>query len=356
MAVRIDKIITNAGSSVAKTVEKCQISKELSRELQMVPKYFECAKSKTSDLYRFNSKQVEQMSQACINYETNLPVTSLVKDLLDIGSTGKAHQLTAEEIKGFFQATSGMKDIEQKNVLKFMKTAAEDVPEKLTPESFRKANPYEDFKRRYMILERDFINRASKQTVEKDIEQRYNALINSELNLMSNKYYAECLTPKKQSCLNYIVKNHRSAVKAVAQSSSPETLYHVFNTAGVTADTVNASEALVKLYKMSNGNKFLIKDISHAFYGDEIKEITSLLQKDAAGKREALQHYYRDIFDSNPDLSYSRKSMIKLLELEKDYTVRPLRYRLVNDVFRGGIGGCRGARILSGNYEGGKKR
>lgn len=356
MAIRIDKIIANAGASAAKTAKESKVCKELSRELQMVPKYLECAKSKTGDLYRFNSKQITEIQNACINYETNLPITSVVKDLLDIGSSGKAHQLTCDEIKGFFNATSGMKEIEQKNVIKFMKTAAEDVPEKLTTEALRKEIPYEDYRRAYMISNQDYVSRKSGEEIEKEIKNFYDTMISADVRLKSNRYYAGQLSPLKQDCLKYLTDNNRAVVETVATSSNPEALYHVFKSAGVNQNTLNSAEDLISLYTMSKGNKFLIKDLSQAFYSDEINEITVLLKQNYNNKKYALEHYYSQMNEFKQVSTRKRKNIIKILEMENDYKPQPLRWKMSEDVYSDAVFGLRGRRVVDGSYESGKKK
>ena len=355
MVVRIDRIKQNAGRYVAKAAEESKAVNFISREMQMVPKYLECAKAKAGDLYRFNTKQVDEITSACSTYETRLSITDVVKDLLAIGSEGNCKQLSSEEMVGFLNSTSGMKQFEQKNVLRFLKAAQEDMPAKITPEYLREQNPYEAFRRSCVMLEKNDPE-TSKRGLgvydETSIKERYESFIISEYKVLTNPYYASSRSPQKLPFVNYVVNNNKEIVSKIAKCHEPEALYNVFKHAGLNPNVLEASDDLVKLYVMSKGNKYLIRDLGRAFFPEEINAITVALEKEV--KQNAASKYYNHVSSSKPSLEYSRSSLMILLDMDDTVRLSPLPRRKISDVYSGGPG--RGSNILGGNYERGKKK
>ena len=91
-----------------------------SREMEMIPKYLELAVMKGSD--RFTKKQITAITKGFQDYKTALSKTDLLKDLLAIGEKAGT-PLSPEEFLGFLKATSSMKQLEQRNVLKFLRAS-----------------------------------------------------------------------------------------------------------------------------------------------------------------------------------------------------------------------------------------
>lgn len=361
MAIRIDRIQQKTGKYIAKTAEESNLGKTLSRELQMVPKYLECAKAKAGDLYRFNTKQVEEISSACNSYETKLSITDVVKELLAIGSKeGNCKQLSSDEMIGFFNATSGMKIHEQKNVLRFLKAAQEDIPERITLEYLRKEHPYEWYKNTTIKMEMrdpETLKRYPDLISEENIKSRYEKFIMSEYRVETNPSYSAHLMPKKFPFVNYIKENNRQMVLNIAQCHDPEALYNVYKIAGVNPETIQASSDLVSLYTMSKGNRYLVKDIARAFFADEIKAITAVLKRDLPKNQKMMENYYQFCPGVNPSLDYSRPAVIYLLDVKESIKLHSLKSKVSEDVYPDNrFGNVRGKKLTGGSYERGKKK
>lgn len=341
-----------------KTAEELAIE---ARELEMVPKYLELASFQGHD--RFNPEQIKGLAKSFKIYETGLSKTELVKELLAIG-TEKGKPLTSKEITGFLHATSSMKMLEQRNVLKFLKAAKETEIEKVTPENIRKIYPYEDFKKREIarVEKYKWYTNDPNYTKEENLRSRYETLLNNELRLESNKYYSNARKVNKKPVSEYITGNDVRFVRAVAKSKDPETLLVIVSNTGV-HDVISASaEALVDAYKLSGGSLNLVLDLSRGFYPAETKQIVEILRKEAdKGMERDWSRYfgqtvsnYLDNTLGGPNLSSQRSAVLKELGLTGKVKLIPLgKYA---DAYPASPLLGRGSRIADGNYEGGKRK
>lgn len=359
MAIKIDKFQQNAGRYVSRAISDSKSEHVLSRELQMVPKYLECAKARSGDLYRFNAKEVKDITTACRNYKTNLSVTDIIKDLMAIGSEGNCKPLSPDDIAGFFKVTSGMKQAEQKNVLRFMKIAQEDIPAKMTPEYLKKEYPYENFRNLEISKEAGTRGKdeASMVIDETQIKNRYENFITRLYNFETNPYYSAQTMPKKYPIMSYIKGNNKDLIDTIANSPDPENLYYVLKHTGIARPTLLAAADLTALYKASDGNKSLVTNMAAFFYPDEIKIITEALMKDLEKNKGVLKNYSHMSYELHPSINTSRKTMLKSLGLEDKVKLYKIESRAYEDVYvNNHIGNLRGNRISGGNYERGKKK
>ncbi len=358
--VRIDKIQRTGQNLIKSAARHSQPVQVISRELQMVPKYLECAKAKSGDLYRFNSKQIDDITAACKRYETHLPLTDVVKELLAVGSEGNCRQLSAEEMIGFFRATSGMKQLEQKNVLRFIKVAQEDIPAKITPEYLKKEHPYEMYRDTTIMMEMQHpqnVKSHPELISEEHIKESYENFILYQYRIEADPNYSAYTKTKKYPFINYIKDNNKEVVNTIARNTNPEALYDVLKAAGVSKNSLEASNDLVTLYTMSNKNKFLVKDISRVFFPDEIKAITALLKQELTRNGEKLRKYYQFSASSTTPLDLGRSSVMYLLDLKGKLKIHKIKAEDVQDVYPDNrFGNIRGRKIAGGNYERGKKK
>ena len=59
MSLKVDKFMYGSRKALNKIAENADSGSLLSRELQMVPKYLECAKLSGKDIYRFNDAEIK---------------------------------------------------------------------------------------------------------------------------------------------------------------------------------------------------------------------------------------------------------------------------------------------------------
>ena len=355
MSLKVDKFMYGSRKALNKIAENADSGSLLSRELQMVPKYLECAKLSGKDIYRFNDAEIKELTAAFKNYETKLPATDVLKTLLSIGSEGNVKPLSVEEIKAFLTATSGMKNQEQKNVLNFLKVSRQNVQEKVTYESLKAKYPYEEFKAQDIELNKRY-QRPSISS-EESLQQRYEGFLKRELYMLTNPYYANLIKSKEFSFSEQLIKNNTALIKAVSEITDAKALNGVFQIAGTGENVITASKDLVKIYQMSNGNKYLIKDLSGMFYPSEIKHIREALEAAKYREEAALNGYIGFEKDSEETLKSARNSVLSLLNIDGSVNLMPIRYAKNEDVYPSKtIGEVRGRRISGGNYEHGKKK
>lgn len=356
MSIKIDQFVYGSRKALNKITESAGGGEILSRELQMVPKYLECAKVSGAEAYRFNDAEIKHLTAEFKKYETKLSVTDLLKGLLDIGSNGQVKPLTTEEIAAFLKNTSGMKNQEQKNVLNFLKISRQEVPQKVTIESLKEKYPYEAFKADELELDkryqRPWINES-----EEYFQKRYEGFLRREFQMLTNSYYAKLIKGKEFSFSEQLINNNKGLIKAVAEITDSKSLNGVFRIAGTGDNVIKASKDLVKIYQMSNGNKYLIKDLSEAFYPSEIKQIRDALEAAKYREEATLNGYIGSRSDTKESLKTTRNSVLSLLNIDDTVHLLPLRYAKNEDVYPSKeFGEVRGRRISGGNYEHGKKK
>lgn len=356
------KIYNEIASQTKPAKTAAELAQE-ARELSMIPKYLELASLKGKN--RFNAQEVKGLTKNFESYETGLSKTDLLKDLLAIGSeNGKT--LNADEITGFLKATSSLNEKEQKNVLKFLKAAkeADSTGEKITLDGIRKKFTFEEFKKHEIDINKDteFVKRNPNFLSEKELQERYEVMVNNEYRIASNEYYNNARSINKTLVSEFITKNSNPIfIKAVAESKDPEVLAKIINETGVT-DLVSASaDSLVDAYKLSSGNMNLVTDLSRAFYPAESKEIVELLSKetgrDWSSYRGFTSRRHNDGLDGLVDSSLNSQRRTILKKLDLTGKIKLIQLGSYRDVYAFSTNGSvRGNKISGGSYERGKKQ
>lgn len=326
-----------------------------SREMEMIPKYLELASLKGAD--RFNPHEIKQITVAFGEYDTKLSKTDLLKDLLSIGSE-KGSPLSAEEMKGFLKATTSMKQLEQRNVYRFLKAAKENETVKVTPSNIREVFPFEQYKQREIKRNEgtDFLKHHPDWLDEDKIKERYENAVSNEIRILTNKYYAPVLdstyTPAK-----YITQNSRDVVKAAANAVDPERFATVVQYTGTSPNVLAAANDLTYVLKLSNDRPELMIDLAKAFYPHEIKQIVKHI---GSVPKENLTYYASYTINNTQTtagaLNEIRKFVLEDLGLTDKVTLKTIKPEQSEDVYGDSIFAMRGSKISKGNFERGKKK
>ena len=358
MSLKVDKFVYGSRKALNKISENVDGGSVVSRELQMVPKYLECAKLFGKEGYRFNDAEVKELTSAFAKYETKLSVTDVLKELLTIGSEGNVKTLSIDEIKAFLKATSGMKNEEQKNVLNFLKVSRQDTPVKLTHAQLEAEYPYEQFKADRIALDKQYGISTAHYTDEY-FRKFYSGYLNNEFRIRTNPYYAAQLKSKEFVFSDHLLRNDSKLIKAVSEVTDSKSLYEVLKIAGAGDNAIAASKDLVSLYKMSNENKNLIKDLATMFYPSEVKHIREAVEAEVEmkAKHAVIKRYSRPEEESKSSLRTTRSKILSLLQMSDDVRLLPIRTAKNEDIYPSKqYGNVRGRRIAGGNYEHGKKK
>lgn len=358
MSLKVDKFVYGSRKALNKIVENADGGSIVSRELQMVPKYLECAKLSGKEGYRFNDAEVKELTSAFAKYETKLSLTDVLKELLTIGSEGNVKPLGIDEIKAFLKATSGMKNQEQKNVLNFLKVSRQDMPVKLTLEQLEAEYPYEKFKSGRIALDEQYGCSTAHYTDEY-FKKVYSGFINNEFRIRSNPYYAAQLKSNQFIFSDHLLRNDSKLIKAVSEVIDSQSLYEVFKIAGTGDNAIAASKDLVSLYKMSNGNKTLIKDLATMFYPSEVKHIREAVEAEVEmeAHHAVIKQYNSPNEERKSSLRTTRSKILSLLRMSDEVRLLPIRTAKNEDIYPSKqYGNVRGRRIAGGNYEHGKKK
>ncbi len=358
MSLKVDKFVYGSRKALNKISENVDGGSVVSRELQMVPKYLECAKLFGKEGYRFNDAEVKELTSAFAKYETKLSVTDVLKELLTIGSEGNVKTLSIDEIKAFLKATSGMKNEEQKNVLNFLKVSRQDTPVKLTHAQLEAEYPYEQFKADRIALDKQYGISTAHYTDEY-FRKFYSGYLNNEFRIRTNPYYAAQLKSKEFVFSDHLLRNDSKLIKAVSEVTDSKSLYEVLKIAGAGDNAIAASKDLVSLYKMSNENKNLIKDLATMFYPSEVKHIREAVEAEVEMKAQhaVIKRYSRPEEESKSSLRTTRSKILSLLQMSDDVRLLPIRTAKNEDIYPSKqYGNVRGRRIAGGNYEHGKKK
>lgn len=307
-----------------------------SRELQMIPTYLELAKN--NGQYRFNKEEIEEISKAFKFYATNLSLIDLLKELLAIGSETN-NTLSAKEIKGFLTATTEMKMIEQKNVLRFLNAAKTKEGIKITPEYLMETYPYEKFKAREINFSKKYnLNPKSIPfSDENELKAKYKSAIQNQILTLSNEGYRKILSTNKCPVSEYITKNNKPAVETIAKCTNPELFFSIVDATGLTPSVLATANSLITLYSISGKNEALIVDLSRAFYPAEIKQITEILSQKAKSSDHKILPELLDyvsntykVYDSVsssssiPKLDIQRKNILEDLGLKEQIKLEQL--------------------------------
>lgn len=350
-------------ANIHKPEKSIQIS-ENNREQQMIPTYLELAQIDGEE--RFNKKEIVAITKAFKYYSTKLSITDILKELLSIGKD-KGKVLTTSEIINFIEATSGLKQLEQKNVIKFIKIAKENEHDKITIESIKESMPYAKF-RDFMLHnkhDKKIAEREKDWFSEENIKRTYKNTIENEYKISSNEYLQKVLYANRIKPIEYINKENRTFVEAVAKCNDPKAAYDVITRLGVTPSITASLESLSTMWKISNENKSVIIDLSRGFYASEIKQICAYFKSQKNNKElmNALKYHiynielnYNDGTLRQQNLQRERTRFLKEFDLEDKIILKPLVNVYKEDVYPSNTLLGRGTKITKGNFEAGKNK
>lgn len=358
-----DKIKFSAHSYTRQNKVNDKANDKNNRELQMIPTYLELAQIDNQD--RFNKNDIEEITKAFKKYDTKLSITNTLKELLAIGETKEA-KLTKTEIINFLEATSGLKQLEQKNIIEFVKIAKENEQDKVTIETIKENMPYAKFKDRMLHnkFDQEFAQRDKNWLSEENIQKRYEIMVENEYRITSNKFLQKALNIYNVKPIKYINKENRIFVEELSKCNNQKGAYNVIKTLGVTPSVTASIQALSDIYKLADENKGVIIDLNRGFYPSEIKQINDYFKANKNNKilMDKLKYHIYNIQIDNHDgtivhqnLQRERKRFLKEFGLEDKILLKPLVTVYKEDVYPTSPLG-RGTRISQGNFEAGKKR
>ncbi len=350
---KITSYLADAASRMSKSTTKT--AEELSREMQMVPRYLELA-TLTNGLDRFSAEDVKALTKAFGEFNTTLYKTDILKELLAIG-VKKGELLSTKEMTAFLKATSSFEPQEQQNVLKFVKKIKEVETIKYD-EDFVKKNfiSYEDYKAKSLESSPEYYARCTPEEQEKSIRSSYKAHYDSEIRMVRTSDYYRKLHERGPINVTEIIGNPGyNFAEGIAKCSDPETLSSIVVNLGPNnfQKIKYLEQTLVDAYKLSDGNMNFVNDLLRGFYPAESKAIVQALQSDPKNVEKLLKTYKGHTVE-NPtffeaSLPTQRRAVLKELKLDGKIQLLPLGVK--EDVF--GVGSR--ARKISGNYEGGKR-
>lgn len=338
-----------ASKKVSQAVSKS--SEEISRELEMVPKYLEIAELPNGE-YRFSPEDIKSLTKAFGEFDTALSKTDIVRDLIAIGSK-KGEPLSIKEITAFLKSTSSLAPQEQQNVLKFIKGLKEVETIKYDVD-FVKQNfiKYDDFKARELELSSDYYRGLSPAKQEERIQDAYQRAYNNEMRMVTTSdYYRQIHERAPMDITQIFEMPGYNYVENIGKCSDPETLASiVVNLGPKNFHRVKFLEpTLVDAYKLSGGNMHFVNDLLRGFYQAEAKAIVSALKEDPKKVEKVLKAYKGHTIENpsfyNYDLYAIRRDILKELKVQDKIELLPLSEK--DDALR---------HVISGNYEGGKKR
>jgi hypothetical protein len=356
---KITSYLSDTASRVLKSASKS--AEELTREMEMVPRYLEVAQLAKGE-YRFNPEDIKTLTKAFGDFDTALCKSDVVKELLAIGLQ-KGEPLSIKEITAFLKATSSLEPKEQQNVLKFMKKMKEvDVVEydheyvvkNFTYENFRKKKfaSYAEWHKKHMNWD--------DETLEKEFRKSYEGARLNELNLVKYEHYRNTHSVRPMELSQILTVPGYNFAKGIGKCDSPEVLAEIVKNLGPEKfqRIKFLEQTLVDAYKLSDGNLAFVNDLLRGFYPAESKAIVRVLKEDPKKAETLLKSYEAHtsetptIFDGS--LSSQRRKILKELGIDDKVKTLPLQEK--EDVFGPPnlLGGK--TRIISGNFEGGKRR
>lgn len=281
-------------------------NKPISIEIQMIPKYLELASFKGKD--RFNPQEIKEITETIKTRKSRgIAPTDLIKYLLDIGKEN-GNILSPKEIKDFFEATfAGYNKEAQTRILRFMKALKEG---------------------------------------QKPAQKTFLGV------LSDNKSFIE---GKPNSTSDFVSDPNRLYTKTIAQCERPEILARVAEITGNHDKfwTAHSADALAELYELTDGNAALILDFNRAFPGWKIKQIISKI------KRPEYKMPQYELQETKPDYAVQRSAYSSTHTAEQQTPVlEKLNLKGIIDVTGDSeyFDLMSSRRLLSGNFEGGKKR
>lgn len=163
-----------------------------------------------------------------------MALTDVLKELLSIGIE-KGKPLTQLEIKNFLEATSGLKQLEQKNIIKFIRITKENQHDKITIETIKESIPYEKYREQALHWQFKDNNRLKKEGFydEENIKKRYEIMVENECRISTNKHLQAAMNRKTINPIDYINKENRIFVEALSKCVDIKAAYNVVKTLGV---------------------------------------------------------------------------------------------------------------------------
>lgn len=255
---------------------------------------------------RFNSSQTHEISKTLNKYKTEQDKTSLLKEMLSIG-TEQGTPLNASEIKGYLHATSGMNKKEQNNVLDFLKMAKEYVEEKKPMSQLKKELPYEKFREQNLGL----VKNQSEQSQEYVLHTLYERTLNQKYIQENRPLFMVADRDPKQP-LSEMITNGKNLplVRAIANSDDVDAMFGLVRILGVNETVMHSANSLTDILKLT-GNGNIVMDLSTAFYPAEIKQIAQALKTQAnKGGLLKKQVEYVGNYDSTKYITKGKKGFL----------------------------------------------
>ena len=307
-----------ASKKVTQSLSKS--SEEISRELEMIPKYLEIATS-PNGFDRFTPEDIKLLTKVFGEFDTALNKTDVVKELIAIG-TKKGEQLSIDEIKTFLKTTSSLEPQEQQNVLKFIKGLKEVETVKYDVD-FVKQNfiKYDDFKARELELSSDYYRGLSPAKQEERIQDAYQRAYNNEMRMVTTSdYYRQIHERAPMDITQILGAPGYKYADAIGKCPEPEILANVVvNLGPKNFHRIKFLEpTLVDAYKLSDGNMHFVNDLLRGFYQAEAKAIVSALKEDPKKVEKVLKAYKGHTIENpsfyNYDLYAIRRDILKELK------------------------------------------
>lgn len=356
---KITSYLSDTASRVSKSVSKS--AEEITREMEMVPRYLELATLAKGE-YRFTPDDINVLTKAFGEFDTALCKSDMVKELLSIGLK-KGEPLSVKEMTAFLKTASSLEPQEQENVIKFMRKIKEVevvnydeayVTKNFTLENFRKKHfkSYAEWHTKHMGWD--------SETIEKEFVKYFEGQKTNEFNLVRYDYYRKINSTRPMDLSQILTARGYNYTEGIGKCDSPEILAEIVKNLGPKKfqKIQFLEQTLVDAYKLGNGNMDFVNDLLRGFYLSEAKAIVRIL-KENPKKAEEILNTYKAHTDDNPtvfdkSLSTLRREMLKELQLQD--RIDPLPLGVKEDVF--GPPNLEGGknRIISGNYEGGKRR
>ena len=355
---KITSYLGDVANRVAKSATKT--TEELTREMEMVPRYLEVATLAKGE-YRFNSDEIKTLTKAFGEFDTALCKYDVVKELLAIGLK-KGEPLSIKEITAFLKSTSSLEPQEQQNVLKFIK-GLKEVDTVKYDEEFVKKNfiSFDEYKARSLEASPEFYARMTPAEQERSFRDSYQAHFDSEIRMVrTSEYYRKIHEKGPMDVTQILGVPGYNFAEGIGKCSDPEILSAIVMNLGARncQQVKYLEQSLVNAYKLSGGNMNFVNDLLRGFYPSEAKAIVVALMEEPKNVEKLLKAY-KGHTSENPtffegSLSTQRRAILKELKLDGKIKMLPLSVK--EDVFGPAVEWGGKPRIISGNYEGGKRR
>lgn len=317
---------SNLAQNLSKAVRKPYA--QTVRELKMIPTYLELAVVENAN--RFKPEEIELITSQFARYKSDACLTDILKELLEIGAT-KGKAMTAKEISLYLNASTQLPKQNQENILKLVKAIKEREPIKYDAKFIDEFWTYDKYKE-LRHVKNDYIHET-----EDSIRECYKGFLEREKQSATmNEYYRnfmagsnidlekDIFTPENIKYLRHFTSkvNEPEFLSKLMLLTSPQKVLCCAN-------------ALERIYKLSDNNMDLACDLVEYFTGSEIFQIGVLLNE---SKADILKLY-------SANKVKGTQNMLKYLGLEGK--IRMSRGEKYVDAM---------AHVISGNYEGGKRR